>query len=92
MIRTVVRRSCRCRARSTAKADSDTISSTFPNSDGWNWKNGSGIQRVAPATRGMPSTTTFKHDHQPVEDDPVLAQPRVVETRKHEREHQPRAA
>ena len=59
MIRAVVRRSCSRRERSTANADTDTISSTLPNSDGCSWKNGSGIHRAAPCTRGIPSTTRF---------------------------------
>ena len=59
MIRAVVRRSCSRRERSTANADSDTISSTLPNSEGCSWKNGSGIQRAAPCTWGIPSTTRF---------------------------------
>ena len=59
MIRAVVRRSCSRRERSTANAASDTISSTLPNSEDWNWKNGSGIQRCAPCTWGIPNTTMF---------------------------------
>ena len=57
MILAVVRRSCSRRERSTANAASDTISSSLPNSDDWNWKNGSGIQRRAPRTAGAPNTT-----------------------------------
>ena len=52
----VVRHSYSRRERSTVNAASDRISSSLPNSDGWNWKNGSGIQRCAPRTAGAPNT------------------------------------
>jgi hypothetical protein len=40
-MRLVVSRSVRRLMRSTMKADSATIRSTFPSSDGWKLKNGS---------------------------------------------------
>ena len=89
MIRAVVSRPMR-RMRSTTKADSDTISSTLPISDGWKLKNGSSIHarvpRVAPA---MAEHEQQQADQQPVDRVAQLAQPRVVEPRDRVHEHEP---
>ena len=58
MIRAVVSRPMR-RMRSTRKADSATISSTLPSSDGWKLKNGSSIHaRVPRVTPAIASTSS----------------------------------
>ena len=91
MIRAVVRRSCSRRERSTANAASDTISRILPNSEGWNWKNGSGIQRARPLHRRHPEHDQVQRDHQAVEAVLVLAQPRVVDPRQHQRQRPARS-
>ena len=82
MICAVVRRSLTPRPRETANPASATISSSLPNSDGWNWKNGSGIQRVAPLRRRHPVDDDVERDEQPEGDVAVLPQARVVEPRR----------
>ncbi len=57
--------------------------SILPNSEDWNCRNGSGIQRRAPWIGGIAVDDQVQRDHDPEQRVLELAQPRVVESAEH---------